>query len=261
MLNLIREIMPSADLTELLQPFLTAEFKAQYTDFSNINEVDQYFIQQKKLRESSNKLKTTLLCLVDSTIQNQAYFFSPLISSALKYKTHFIATQSSAIYAVYEQYFRIAALELHHSHAIDEMDLCLDLISAEKNLALHTMFTALSDHTCQQVICLGSALGQAQKRLLEHYGIQTHYLETEPHTFDLSNVNLQQLFWKRKNELHATLCQQITAFNVPFIQYLTQMKNAQVARLIDDLMYGEHMLEKVSVFGEFTETIYKQQMS
>ena len=256
--------MPAADLTELLKFFLTAEFKAQYhlqcTDFSELNEIEYYFTEQKKLREQCKETRV-LLCLADSDKQNQAYFFSPMISSALKYKTHFIAKKSQTIQAVYEQYFRIDALALKHAHAIDEMDLCLDLISPEQNLALYTLWAALSQPECQQVICLGSVFDQAQVDLLAHFGIQMVYLTTEPHELDLSEVNLQQLFWKRKSDIHAKVCQKITALNTPYIQYLTQMQNTQAARLIDDLMYGEHMLEKVSVFGEFTETIYKQQMN
>ena len=32
------------------------------------------------------------------------------------------------------------------------------------------------------------------------------------------------------------------------------------AHLIDDLLYGEHVFEKTSVFGEFTETILKHHL-
>ena len=32
------------------------------------------------------------------------------------------------------------------------------------------------------------------------------------------------------------------------------------AHLIDDLLYGEHVFEKISVFGEFTETILKHHL-
>lgn len=255
--------MPTADLTSLLKPFLTSTFKAdvqdQSFDFSDILELQVYLEQQKKCRKTAQE-QVTILCLAESNETYWGYFLSPFISSTLKYKTHFVAKTSQAIQDIYAHYFRIDALTVNHTHAIQDMDLCLDLVSVQQNLAHYSLWHALRDARCKQVITLGEVFNETEKHILQVYDIKVVELGLTPHRLNNENVIWQQLFWKRKDEINSALCQQLTALHIPLIQQLTQLQEAQVERLIDDLMYGEHLLEKVSVFGEFTETMYKHQL-
>ena len=192
-----------------------------------------------------------------------SYSFSPIILSVLKYKTRCISPQSEVLEQVLANYFRLDALNLQHNQALTDMDLCFDLQSVElTNTQLHTysVLKALFDPNCQQVLVLGDELDTELLAVAKTYGIEVSQHLMQQQTWQMDQVNFKTLFWKRKSEDSAAQCQTITQANTALVQHLSAMNLADTARLIDDLMYSEHMFEKVSVFGEFTETIYKQQM-
>ena len=58
----------------------------------------------------------------------------------------------------------------------------------------------------------------------------------------------------------AQVCQSIAQENAALVSRQFHMKLDDAEHLIDDLMYSEHLFEKLSVFGEFTETIFKNSL-
>ena len=98
------------------------------------------------------------------------------------------------------------------------------------------------------------------KILLESSGIQVIQQKLMQQNFDLTEIEFKKLLWKRKTDSVAVTCEEITLANIELVTQLSGIQHADAERLIDDLMYSEHLFEKVSVFGEFTETIYKHQL-
>lgn len=192
-----------------------------------------------------------------------SYVFSPLILSVLKHKTIFISSANAELQHVLGEYFRVEALKLNHTQALQEMDICFDLATygcSVADLQHYAVFKALLDPNCKRLIVIGNELDTALKILLESFGIQMIQQKLAQQKFDLSEIEFKKLLWKRKTDPVAEVCEEITTANIELVTQLSGIQHADAERLIDDLMYSEHLFEKVSVFGEFTETIYKHQL-
>ncbi|WP_034588346.1 hypothetical protein [Acinetobacter thermotolerans] len=192
-----------------------------------------------------------------------SYVFSPLILSVLKHKTIFISPANDELQQVLGEYFRVEALKLKHEQALQEMDICFDLTANDisiTDLQHYAVLKTLLDPYCQSLIVIGNKLDEALKTLLEALGIQTIHQQLTPQSFDLSEIEYKKLLWKRKNETIAAICEEITTANIELVTQLSGIQKVDAEHLIEDLMYSEHLFEKVSVFGEFTETIYKHQL-
>ncbi|MCU4322269.1 hypothetical protein KTH34_01695 [Acinetobacter schindleri] len=192
-----------------------------------------------------------------------SYVFSPLILSVLKHKTIFIAPANTELQQILGEYFRVEALKLNHTQALQEMDICFDLVTdgcSMPDLQRYAVFKALLDPICKSLIVIGNELDAGLKILLESSGIQVIQQKLMQQNFDLTEIEFKKLLWKRKTDSVAVTCEEITSANIELVTQLSGIQHADAERLIDDLMYSEHLFEKVSVFGEFTETIYKHQL-
>lgn len=192
-----------------------------------------------------------------------SYVFSPLILSVLKHKTIFISPENQVLEQILAEYFRVEALKLNHQQALLDMDICFDLAAAElssQELQQYAALKAALDPDCKSLIVMGNELDASLQELLQQAGIQLIQYHLVPQHFDLSEIEYKKLLWKRKSSEIASICEQITLANVDLVTRMSRMQKIDAERLIDDLMYSEHLFEKVSVFGEFTETIYKHQL-
>lgn len=145
------------------------------------------------------------------------------------------------------------------------MNLCLDLVPTEFNAAefrIYALAKALLDPACQHMTMIGqSGLNQANKeQLASLFQVQIDEILLDQKPFNLPEIDFKKLFWKRKTPELAQVCQSITQENAPLVSRQFHMKLNDAAHLIDDLMYSEHLFEKLSVFGEFTETIFKNNL-
>lgn len=191
-----------------------------------------------------------------------SHLFLPFISAVLNLKTVYISSRNKLIEQVYPHYFPLEALALQKRQSINEMNLCFDLLADHfqaKDIQLYALCKALLDPNCQQVYMLGeleysSFLIDTLKTLAHIEIINIALYETEQ---DLNKINFKQLFWKTKNNESTIACHHIAHANAPLLSQLLQIPSDKAAHLIDDLLYSEHIFEKLSVFGEFTETILK----
>ncbi|OTG65021.1 hypothetical protein [Acinetobacter silvestris] len=198
-----------------------------------------------------------------STLENSlSYLFSPFINAILNQKTIYIAPRQNIVEHVYAEYFRLDALKLNKCQTLIEMDMDLDLVSSEFNATefrIYALAKALLDPNCQHIFLIGQSGLDAgiKQQIAEMAKIKIDEIKIRQEHFNLNLIDFKTLFWKKKSEDSAELCKSITQANAPLISQQFNMKLHDAERLIDDLMYSEHLLEKLSVFGEFTETIFK----
>ncbi|OTG80282.1 hypothetical protein [Acinetobacter sp. ANC 4648] len=198
-----------------------------------------------------------------STLENSlSYLFSPFINSILNQKTVYIAPRQNIVERVYSEYFRLDALDLNKRQILLEMDLDLDLVSAAFNpteFQFYALAKALLDPNCQHIFFIGQSSldDDIKKQIVKTVKINIDDIEVMQGSIDVSQIDFKKLFWKKKSVEIAELCRSISHANAPLISQQFNLKLSDAERLIDDLMYSEHLLEKLSVFGEFTETIFK----
>ncbi|WP_407307112.1 hypothetical protein [Acinetobacter sp.] len=139
------------------------------------------------------------------------------------------------------------------------------MVSPEFNAAEFKMYAlakALLDPASQHLTMIGqSGLNPSTKQKLETV-FQVHIDEVLPDQkqFALSKIDFKKFLWKRKTAELAQVCQSIAQENAVLVSCQFHIKLNDAEHLIDDLMYSEHLFEKLSVFGEFTETIFKNKL-
>ena len=250
-------------------------------DFFNFDQVNPEKILQRLGIESLNEFEAMLQQSVNarsaeksshnyiiqsSTLTNSlSYLFSPFIHAVLNQNTIYIAPRQNIVEQVYAHYFRLDALALANQQSITEMNLCLDLVPTEFNAAefgIYAFAKALIDPACRHITVIGqSRLNQAMKdKLVQTYNVQIDEIVLEQKQFDLTKIDFKKLFWKIKTPELAQVCHSIAHENAPLVSRQFHMKLNDAEHLIDDLMYSEHLFEKLSVFAEFTETIFKNNL-
>lgn len=255
----------SLDLQYILNLFDVLEFDIhkllQILGFHSIEQLNQSLQQSLILRQ--HETNSHQYILQASSIGNSlSYLFSPFIGAVLNLTTVYIAQKESTLEEVYPHYFRLDAVHLEKQRSMQEMHLSLDLVADEldaKEFLIYALCRALLDSHCQHIMLVGDAGLEGIKR--EAFTQITHISFTEiapiEDSFDFHQIDLKKLFWKKKSDDIADVCRGIAKANAPLVsqQFNIQLDKAQ--HLIDDLLYGEHIFEKLSVFGEFTETIFK----
>ena len=230
-------------------------------------------IEQNKQRRglSHSKLKghQYLVQLADVQI-HPTYVFAPLISAALNRATAYIAVQDSVMQDIYRHYFNTEATQLEKQRALTEMHLSFDFLPSQLNtqqLVIYALCKALMDPGCQQIYLLGDHT--VSEQLITEFTVRTGItidrvtvepIQEKSQIIDFGVLELNKLFWKKKSEHLAQACQYIAQDNASLIGLQFGIDEHYAAHLIDDLLYGEHIFEKISVFGEFTETILKHHL-
>ncbi|OAL79275.1 hypothetical protein AY606_07600 [Acinetobacter sp. SFB] len=250
-------------------------------DFFNLNQIDSEKILQRLGIQSLDEFDAILqqslavrsmqqlshnYILQSTTLENNlSYLFTPFIHAVLNQNTIYIAPRQNIVEQVYTHYFRLDALELKNQQSIAEMNLCLDLVPTGFNVVefrVYALAKALLDPACQHITIIGqSGLDSyAEQKLASLFGVQIEEISLDQKQCNLAEIDFKKLFWKRKTPELARVCQNITNENAPLVSRQFRMKLNDAAHLIDDLMYSEHLFEKLSVFGEFTETIFKNSL-
>lgn len=194
--------------------------------------------------------------------------FAPLISAALNRATLYIAAEDRLMHDIYRHYFNIEATQLEKQRALAEMHLSFDFLPQSLNnqqLVVYALSKALLDENCQQIYLLGEHT--ISEPLLSEFTAQTGILiyevnvtAREEESIDFRTLELNKLFWKNKSEHLTQACQAIAQENAVLVGLQMGIDQRHARHLIDDLLYGEHIFEKMSVFGEFTETILKHHL-
>lgn len=224
----------------------------------------QQALTQAQLARQSHRQAVLYFLQQQADSEQLSYFFSPLILSALKQKVVYSCRHSAVLDHSLAQYFRLAALDLAHKQTLQDLDICFDLYPethSMQRLNEEVLLKALLDAESSAVVLLGAVLDEDLVECLKHYHLPIHIVDLLPQAFDLKEIDFKKLFWKRKTEHTAEICQMMSTANAPLLSQLLNLKANDAYRLIDDLMYGEHLFEKVSVLGEFSETIFKQHES
>ena len=251
------------DFFELNQ--IDSEKILQRLKIQSLDEFDVILQQSLAVRSRSNQSSHNYIIQISTLGNSLSYLFTPFIHAILNQNTIYIAPRQNIVEQVYAHYFRLDALELKNQQSIIEMNLCLDLVPTEFNAAEFRMYAlakALLDPACQHMTIVGqSGLDSAAKqKLATLFQVQIDEILPEQKQFNLTEIDFKKLFWKRKTPELAQVCQNIANENAPLVSRQFHMKLNDAAHLIDDLMYSEHLFEKLSVFGAFTETIFKNNL-
>ena len=193
-----------------------------------------------------------------------SYAVSPLLCSVLDYPTNYVAQAQTWLTNFYQHYFRIEALETAKAQSLQQMQLALALshhdLSA-KEFYLASLLQALLDPQAKTLVTLGQTclITEIKQQLMAYYTVNILEMTQMPRAVQLTELEYKKLFWKRKDQCLALASQQIAQDNAPLLAELCDLSHADAERFIEDLMYGEHVFEKVSVLGEFSDTVYKHQ--
>lgn len=222
-------------------------------------------IRHKPQHDSQQPIASGHHYIIQSSVSENSlsYLFYPFISAVLGFKTRFIAAKHAVLANVYAHYFQLEALELEKQQSINEMDLCFDVLAADLSPAdvqLYALCKALLDPICQQIYIITAHAFESQDlmRLAQVANIELHPIALEACPQNLADIDFKQLFWKRKTTAASITCQKIAYINAPLLSLQLNVPLQKAEHLIDDLLYSEHIFEKLSVFGEFSDTILKQ---
>jgi len=230
----------------------------------SIEEFDSLLQQNLAIRATQQTSHQYII--QSSTLENSlSYLFTPFIQAVLNQNTVYIAPRTNIVEQVYTHYFRLDALALQNQQSILEMSLCLDLVPADFNaieFKLYALAKALLDPACQHIVMIGKGglEPNIKDQLTQVFKIKVDEISLNQQQFDVSEIDFKKLFWKRKTPELAHICQRIARENAALIGQNLHLKLKDAEHLIDDLMYSEHLFEKLSVFGEFTETIFKNHL-
>lgn len=231
-----------------------------YVDVSSLEHALQHAVQLRQNQEASQ------LYLLQQTQVTSAmsYAVAPLLCSVLGYPTHYLAQAQTWLLDFYQHYFRIDALASAKQQALQQMQLCLDLAHSDLNAQefyIASFLQALLDPQTNIVVSLGeiALIAELKQQLMAYYGIQILEFTAPCTDVVLTDSDYKKLFWKRKEAHLAEVSQKIAQENSRLVAKLCNLSRTDAERFIEDLMYGEHVFEKVSVLGEFSDTIYKHQ--
>lgn len=209
---------------------------------------------------------------------------APFISASLNYKTVYITAADQQSEEIYAHYFNLQALSQYRAHSLENMCVDIDLFDADPDFdysnhhkkpslinhsagtqhdMLHYAFArACLDPACTAIYLRGNITlsTQSAAAFYSRYSIQLYCLaaldvpDLNP-LHQTENIDFKKLFWKVKSQRAMEICQHMAHQNAAFISQMTKLNVEQSELLIDDLLYSEHVFEKLSVFSEFSETL------
>lgn len=234
-----------------------------YLDYADLSALNQDLEQSAVTRRSSD---TAYLYVLQQSqqIPSISYAISPLLCSVLNHHTYYVAQAETWLTDFYQQYFRIDALETAKVASMQSMQICLDLQSNvlnPKEFYIASLLQALLDSKAKMLVTLGSQqlIAEIKQQLMAYYSVNIIEIQHVFSSIQLTPAELKKLFWKRKDDTVAQASQQIAYDNSRLVAKLCNLSRTDAERFIEDLMYGEHVFEKVSVLGEFSDTIYKHE--
>lgn len=216
---------------------------------------------KKRASETSNQLYVLQQAEQTPSI---SYAIAPLLCSVLDHTTHYVAQAEDWLTQFYQHYFRIDALASAKVQSLNNMQICLTLSDTDlKPLEFYvaSLLQALMDPKAKTIVTLGqqTLISELKAQFMGYYGVRILEIDSAFTPIALTDAQFKKLFWKRKDEQLEQVSQQIAYDNSRLVAKLCDLSRTDAERFIDDLMYGEHVFEKVSVLGEFSDTVYKHQ--
>jgi len=234
----------------------------QQLGIESIDALDQALPAAAAARRQNNAGQHYYLVQNSVSENSLSYLFAPFINAVLNLKTVYIASKQGVIEQVYPHYFQLDALALQKQQSMNDMQVSFDLLANDfeaADIQLYGLCKALLDEHCHQLYIFSEqaieATFIAEIQALAH--IEVVVIPLLQAKQDINEINFKQLFWKTKTAESSQLCRSIASTNAPLLSQLLKVKLSRAEHLIDDLLYSEHIFEKLSVFGEFTETILK----
>ena len=229
----------------------------------NIGSFKQLQVQRHQQKLANMAQKPHHYYIYDGQSAGSFYaLFSPMIAAVLEQNAYLMAAKTEHVVEVLSHYFDLNALQQHQQAVLAELGLAIELIEpSEVDFFTLALLKASLDPQCHQVILMSTQpVDTAIFTLAEQLQLQLEVIALQDLALDTKVIEFKKLFWKRKDDVLAEIAKQIVAVNAPIFHDYCQISMQQTAHLLDDLFYGEHLFEKVSVFGEFTETLYKHHL-
>ena len=256
----------SLELQNLFHAYAISQQKLMailtYLDYADVVALDQAL--EQSLQQRPQHANNLYLLQQSQQTASIAYAIAPLLSSVLNYPSHYLAQAEAWLVDFYQHYFRIDALASAKLQSLQDMQLCLDLVENDLDhteFYIASLLQALLDRQTKRIVTLGSTqlITELKQQLMAYYGVEILEIHQPFSHVELTEVDVKKLFWKRKDEHLAQVSQSIAYDNSRMVAKLCQLSRTDAECFIEDLMYGEHVFEKVSVLGEFSDTIYKHE--
>ena len=257
----------SLELQNLFHAFALSEQQLKhillYLDCKDVETLQRGLNQAAEKRALQSVTQLYVLQQSEQT-PSISYAIAPLLCSVLDHSTHYVAQAEAWLTDFYQHYFRIDALASAKAQSLNNMQLCLALSETQLSpteFYVASLLQALLDPNAKKIVTLGQQqlIAELKQQLMAYYAVEILEIYSSFSTIELTETQTKKLFWKRKDETLAQVSQQIAYDNSPLIAKLCDLSRMDAERFIDDLMYGEHVFEKVSVLGEFSDTVYKHQ--
>lgn len=234
---------------------------AQILTNFGLSDIDQLFIEINQNIKQRRSVGIQLISQYDLQSSTFGYLFSPFIASLLNYKACYVTTESMFTQQQLSHHFDVEALKISEKSLLTEMNLSFDFVESTQTalyFEIYSLIKALLNPNISHFFLIDGLYPEI-KKLADQYQLPVYAIKSIHAALD-ADIQYKSLFWKKKNESNSRVCQNITRINTALFIHLNHFKNADLERLIDDFMYGEHLFEKISVVGEFSETILKNHL-
>ncbi len=199
---------------------------------------------------------------IENKQENIAYLFSPFILAVLQYKTSCYLPVSSELWLGH--YLNIDNLHfIKQEKSLDEMGIFIQIAPQQLNSVqtkLYSLLRAFLDPKLRQLIFidLQNYDDKNLKMLEQSLHAKIIYLPFSSSKLQITRSSLAGLLGKKKTQSAAEICELIAETNVELLSTLNNSLSINNnLKLIQDLLYSEHILEKISVYEEFIDTIFK----
>lgn len=250
-LNLVTRLIKTHDLSPKIYDFL----QSKYTNLEAV------LLRAKILRGVSKK-QVSYICQskILEQSQNFGYLFAPLILANLNQQVIYHTQASESVFSFLNQYYQVEAKQyLRVEQALENIKMYINLdhnFIDQSEYIYFSLIEALCRADVTQVFLITKLeIDQDKLNELSNFlNVQIHMIfESDVKMIKSSELDLQQLFFKRKNQAYISLCRQFAELNAQIVQFHSFDLNQSI-NLIEDMFYSEQIFEKLSVYAEYIQT-------
>ncbi|WP_343596243.1 hypothetical protein [Acinetobacter sp.] len=236
-------------------------------DFINI---EATLLRGKVLREFAKKETIYLLqSRIEEESANLAYLFAPFILANLNKKVIYTTPATEPVSTVLNKYYQTQSqYSFKPDDILSSMNLYLELadLSLSKQDFIHySLIKALCRSDVSSIFILSDqALDEDIKIQFEaFFNVDIFIVPTEQTEQKIpmsSQLNMHRLLFKGKDEQYAQICRTFSEMNSKLTYHCDIFTPNQMAHLIEDMFYAEHIYEKISVYAEYIQTLIQNKL-
>ena len=249
-------------MTQLFKETAPSQSVQQQLALEYVN-LEATLLRAKVLRDfSTEKIVYIAQAQIAQNDNNLGYLFAPFIIANLNQRVMYTTPISTAVLTILNQYYQAKeSLNLKIEEVMQSLQLFVDLIwhsSGEQDFLYRCLVKALCRSDVSHIFVITHlSLNHDQLQILADYSkvkIDVIRANTTKSLINDESINTNKLLFKNKDELHKSVCTLFSHLNAQLISKVGHFSQAQAAHLIEDMFYSEHIVEKLSVYGEYMQT-------